>query len=149
MAQARKEDFTGGQKLLGAALVGTFASAYETRPVPHPTDSAAMTPLVQVTTQSPETRMVVIGDGNFIQGQFAGGSGPILFLNAVDWLSQDSDLMTIRSRDATTRPLRPDITDAGKRTVKYAGMLLPPVLTLVVGLARWTVRRNRRKELTV
>jgi len=149
MAQARKEDYTGGPKLLGVALIGSFASAYETKPVPHPADSTAMTPVVQVMTQSPETRMVVIGDGNFIQGQFAGGAGPILFLNAVDWLSQDSDLMTIRSRDATTRPLKPDITDAGKRTVKYADMLVPPVLTLVVGLARWTVRRNRRKELAV
>jgi ABC-type uncharacterized transport system involved in gliding motility auxiliary subunit len=73
----------------------------------------------------------------------------ILFLNAVDWLSQDSDLMTIRSREAAVRPLKPDISDATKGTVKYANMFGPPVLVLALGLGRWVMRRNRRKGMTV
>jgi ABC-type uncharacterized transport system involved in gliding motility auxiliary subunit len=94
--------------------------------------------------------MVVVGDGNFIQGQFAqGGSGGILFLNAVDWLSQDNDLMSIRSREAAIRPLKPDISDTTKQTVKYANMLVPPALVLLLGVFRWTAKRNRRKGVSL
>jgi gliding-associated putative ABC transporter substrate-binding component GldG len=146
MTRATMEEFTGGSKILGATFVGTFASAFEGKPVPHPTDSTASIPSVQVLTMSPETRMVVVGDGNFVQGQYAqGGPNQVLFLNAVDWLSQDSDMITIRSREAAVRPLKPDISDGTKQTVKYANIVGPPILVLLLGLFRWTAKRNRRK----
>lgn len=150
MAQMRKEEFIAGKKMLGVALSGDFASVYQGRPVPRPKDSTATPPQLQVSEHSPQTRMVVIGDGNFMQGQYAqGGPNLILFLNAVDWLSQDDDLMTIRSREAAIRPLKPDITDGTKRTVKYANMFGPPILVLALGLFRWTMKRNRRKGVSL
>jgi gliding-associated putative ABC transporter substrate-binding component GldG len=150
MAPARKEDFAGGRKLLGVVITGDFASAFQGKSVPRPTDSTAAMPQAPLVEHSPQTRMVVIGDGNFVQGQFAqGGPNLILFMNAVDWLCQDTDLMSIRSREAAIRPLKPDISDGTKRTVKYANMFGPAVLVLALGLVRWTVRRNRRKGVTV
>ncbi len=150
MAQFRRDDFNGGKKLLGTAITGTFASAFAGKPVPQPTDSMASIPEVSIVTESPESRMVVIGDGNFVQGQFAqGGASQILFLNVVDWLAQDSDLMSIRSREATIRPLNPDISDGTKQTVKYANLFIPPALVLLVGAFRWTTRRNRRKGVSL
>ena len=99
---------------------------------------------------SPPTRQVVIGDGNFVQGQFAqGGPGMILFLNAIDWLGQDDDLIAIRSREAAIRPLKPDISDATKQTVRYANWFGPPILVLLLGAFRWTAKRNRRKGVAV
>lgn len=147
MTQARKEEYTGGKKLLGAALQGTFGSFYEGRQAPHPFDSTSAPAAVQISTMSPETRMLVIGDGNFVKGQFAqqGSPGLILFQNAVDWLSQDDDLIAIRSREAAIRPLKPDISDSTKQTVKWANMATPPILVLLLGLFRWTARRNRSK----
>ncbi|MDD5087707.1 MAG: GldG family protein [bacterium] len=146
MGQWKREDFQGGAKLLGVAMTGTFPSAFAGKAVPHPTDSLASPPAVSILTESPETRMVVIGDGNFVQGQFMqGGPGQILFLNIVDWLSQDSDLMSIRSREAAVRPLKSDVSDATKQTVKYANLFGPPALVLLIGAFRWTTRRNRRK----
>ncbi|MBU0507460.1 GldG family protein [bacterium] len=146
MGQIRREDFNGGAKMLGATITGTFHSAYAGKQVPQPTDTTSVAPGRDIITISPETRMVVIGDGNFVQGQFAfGGTGQVLFLNSVDWLSQDSDLMSIRSRETTIRPLKPDISDATKQTVKYANMFGPPALVLLLGALRWTARRNRRK----
>jgi gliding-associated putative ABC transporter substrate-binding component GldG len=147
MTQARKEEYSGGKKLLGAVLQGTFASFYEGKQAPVPFDSMAGPASVQIRTESPETRMVVIGDGNFVKGQFAqqGSPGIILFQNAVDWLSQDDDLIAIRSREAAIRPLKPDISDGTKQTVKWANMAGPPVLVLLFGLFRWTARRNRIK----
>jgi gliding-associated putative ABC transporter substrate-binding component GldG len=151
MAQIRREDFNGGQKLLGVAITGIFPSAFTGKPIPHPKDSTAAVPAVNIVTQSPTTRMVAIGDGNFVQGQYAQGGGPnqILFLNAVDWLSQDQDLMSIRSREATIRPLKENISDGTKQTVKYADLFAPPALVLILGLFRWTSKRNRRKGVTL
>ncbi|RPH95438.1 hypothetical protein EHM69_04475 [candidate division KSB1 bacterium] len=150
MNQAKREDYTGGKKVLGLAMIGDYASAFQGKPVPHPKDSTAVPAQVQVMEHSPQTRMIVIGDGNFLQGQFAqGGPNMVLFLNSVDWLSQDDDLMSIRSREAAIRPLKPDLTDGTKRTVKYASMFVPPALVLVLGLSRWTLRRNRRKAVTI
>ncbi|HEY3296182.1 MAG TPA: Gldg family protein [bacterium] len=151
MAQMKREDYVGPKKLLGVAMTGTFQSFFSGKPVPHPKDSTAALPSVSIVTQSPNTRMVVIGDGNFVQGQYAQGGGPnqILFLNAVDWLSQDQDLMSIRSREAAIRPLKPDISDTTKQTVKYANLFVPPALVLMLGLFRWTAKRNRRKGVTL
>jgi ABC-type uncharacterized transport system involved in gliding motility auxiliary subunit len=151
MNQPKREEYASGRKLLGLAVTGTFGSAWTGKPIPHPTDSTAMPPSTDIRTESPLTRMVVIGDGNFVQGQFAQGGGPnqILFLNAVDWLSQDNDLMSIRSREAAVRPLKEGISDGTKQTVKYADMFLPPVLVLLLGLFRWTAKRNRQKGVAL
>jgi gliding-associated putative ABC transporter substrate-binding component GldG len=147
MNPVKKEEFASGKKILGLALTGQFASAFSGRTVPHPSDSTAAIPSIQIQTQSPSSRMVVIPDGNFIQGQFAQGGGPgsVMFLNAVDWLGQDDGLISIRSREAAIRPLKPDISDGTKQTVKYANMFLPPALVLALGLFRWSMKRNRRK----
>jgi gliding-associated putative ABC transporter substrate-binding component GldG len=151
MNQPKREEYASGRKLLGLAVTGTFGSAWTGKPIPHPTDSTAMPPSTDIRTESPLTRMVVIGDGNFVQGQFVQGGGPnqILFLNAVDWLSQDNDLMSIRSREAAVRPLKEGISDGTKQTVKYADMFLPPVLVLLLGLFRWTAKRNRQKGVAL
>jgi gliding-associated putative ABC transporter substrate-binding component GldG len=151
LTPTKKEEFGGGKKVLGLAVTGRFGSAFAGRQVPHPTDSTAMVPNVQIQTESPETRMVVVADGNFIQGQFAqsGGPGVIMFLNAVDWLGQDSDLITIRSREAAIRPLKADLSDGTKQTVKYANMFIPPALVLLLGAFRWSTKRNRRKGMII
>jgi len=41
--------------------------------------------------------------------------------------------------------LKPDISDGTKQTVKYANIIAPPILVLLIGLFRWTARRNRAK----
>ena len=69
----------------------------------------------------------------------------MLFLNLVDWLGQDDDMIAIRSREAAIRPLKADVSDGTKQTVKYANMFGPPALVLLLGMFRWSLRRNRRR----
>jgi hypothetical protein len=64
----------------------------------------------------------------------------------VDWLVQDEDLIAIRSRDVTDRPLRP-VSESTKRVVKYGNMLGSPLLVIVLGIGLWQARRRRRIEL--
>jgi gliding-associated putative ABC transporter substrate-binding component GldG len=146
-----REDFKDGKKMLGVAIIGNFSSYFSNKQVPHPTDSTAAVSTVSITTQSPETRMIVFGEGNFLQGQYMQSGGPnlVMFLNALDWMAQDTDLLAIRSREAAIRPLDPNISDETKQTVKIANMAIPPLLVLLLGLYRWTSRRNRRKAVAL
>ncbi|MBU1637634.1 hypothetical protein KKC97_08225, partial [bacterium] len=151
MNRADASVFIDPPQMLGVSIEGTFGSFFEGKSVPAPADSNAMAPSINILTSSPETRMVVFGEGNFVQDQYmqGGSSNLILFLNSIDWLSQDSDLLTIRSREAAIRPLDPDISDQTKQTVKLANLLGPPVLILLFGAYRWSARRNRRKGVTL
>lgn len=149
-ARRERSQFTGGQKLFAASLTGTFPSYFKGRGVPAPADSTAATPALNIMTESSDTRMVVFGDGNLLQGQYMQQGGPnlVLFLNTIDWLSQDTDLLEIRSRDAAVRPLDPNISDETKQRVKLANLIGPPALVLLLGAIRWN-RRRKRKEVTL
>jgi gliding-associated putative ABC transporter substrate-binding component GldG len=145
-----RTQFTGGKKLFAAALTGSFPSYFKGRGVPMPADSLSAAPAVNILTESSDTRMVVVGDGNMLGGQYMQQGGPnlVLFLNIVDWLSQDTDLLAIRSRDAAVRQLDPNITDETKQRVKIADMIVPPALVLLLGAYRWS-RRRKKKEVTL
>ncbi|MCC6476452.1 Gldg family protein [bacterium] len=147
-AKRAREDFNAGPKPLAYAIQGKFPSYFKGKPVPAPFDSSASAAALNMLTESVDTRMIVFGDGNFVQGQYMQGGGPnlVLILNAIDWLSQDTDLLAIRSRDAAIRPLDPNISDSTKQNVKLANIVGPPILVLLVGLYRWRKRTNRRKE---
>ena len=151
MNRADAASFIDPPQMLAVSIEGTFGSYFEGKPVPAPFDSMATAPAVDILTASPETRMVVFGDGNFVQDQYlqGGSTNLILFLNSVDWLSQDSDLLAIRSREAAIRPLDPDITDQTKFNVKLANLIGPPILILLFGVYRWSARRNRRKGVSL
>ncbi len=90
------------------------------------------------------SRIVVVGDSNFISGQFASmGDNLNLFLNLVDSLSLDEDLINVRSRGITDRPLK-ELTDSRRALVKYLNIFGMTALVLAFGLGRYFWRRRRR-----
>jgi ABC-type uncharacterized transport system involved in gliding motility auxiliary subunit len=92
------------------------------------------------------SKLVVIGDGDFPvngQGQQARQLAPDnvnLLVNAVDYLSDDTGLIELRTRGVTSRLLE-QIEDGKKNFLKWLNMLLPIVLIIVYGLVR--MQRNR------
>jgi gliding-associated putative ABC transporter substrate-binding component GldG len=91
-------------------------------------------------TQSPETRIIVIGDGDFMKDQYLGGRGNLTFFsNIVDYLADDAGLITIRSKNVASPPLE-QISDRTKQLVKYADLIGAPVLIIGYGLLRWRRR---------
>lgn len=96
------------------------------------------------------SRMVVFGDGDFAvsQGQQQGQLNPdnvSLLVNAIDWLSDDTGLIELRTKGATARPL--DELEEGKRTfLKFFNFLFPIVLLIVFGIARMQYRQNLRTK---
>ncbi|NLB35409.1 MAG: GldG family protein [Elusimicrobia bacterium] len=66
-----------------------------------------------------------------------------LFNNIIDWLSEDADLIAIRSKGISSRPLKE--VSAGQMTlIKNLNMFLVPVLIVILGLIRWKTQNKRR-----
>ncbi|MEZ5104116.1 MAG: Gldg family protein [Draconibacterium sp.] len=102
-----------------------------------------------------EAKMMVIGDGNFPvngQGQQAQQLSPDnvnLLVNAVDWMSDDTGLIELRTRGITSRMLD-QIEDGKKNFLKWLNVLLPVLLIIVYGVIRAQrnriIREKRRSE---
>ncbi|MBM3329776.1 MAG: hypothetical protein FJY67_09955 [Calditrichaeota bacterium] len=132
---------------LGVLIQGRFTSYWAGKDAPLDSEGNPVT-TVPVTAESPETRIVVIGDANFIHDQYIvpGLDNLTMALNLIDWLAQDEQLITIRSREVTSRPIG-EVTDATRNTVKTVNLAIPPLLVLFYGLARWRMRKATRKQL--
>lgn len=100
-----------------------------------------------------DSKMIVFGDGDFAingQGQQAKQLSPDnvnLFVNAIDWLSDDTGLIGLRTRGITSR-LLDQIDDGEKNFLKWLNMLLPVVLIVIYGLLRMQhnrIIRNKRR----
>jgi gliding-associated putative ABC transporter substrate-binding component GldG len=134
-AQYQPTDWNERSLPLAAAVTGSFTSAFEG------------TPLAPSTLRSPATRMVVVGDGDFMKDELAGSRGNATFFsNIVDYLADDAGLITIRSKNLAQPPL--DVVDDGtKQAMKYSNLLLPPLLVVGYGLLRWRRRTALKRAL--
>lgn len=97
----------------------------------------------------PGAKMVVIGDADFVlngspqQPHQQSPDNISLFVNAVDYLSDDTGLVDLRTKGITSRPI--DQLDDGMRSfVKWFNVLLPIVLVILIGIIRQQQQRNLR-----
>ena len=95
---------------------------------------------------SPPNRLVYTGDAEFCSEQqlSRNPSNASLFLNIVDWLTQEEGLISIRSREVVSRPLD-EISDGKRQAVKYANIFGPPLLVIAFGVVRWQSRRRKKR----
>jgi ABC-type uncharacterized transport system involved in gliding motility auxiliary subunit len=88
----------------------------------------------------PEIRLAVLGDSDFVAnytGNIRGNAD--LFLNTVNWLAQQENLIAIRPRQPEDR--RITMTAAQQRYVMLLSMLLVPGTILGAGIYTWWRRR--------
>ena len=103
-------------------------------------------PRAEVTT-SPDTRILVVGDGDFMQDQYLASKDNVnFFANIVDYLADDAGLITIRSKNVTQPPLE-QVSDGTRKTLKYVNLILPPLLVIGYGVARWRRRISLKKAM--
>lgn len=133
---------------LAALVEGRFTSFYQGKPVPADTSAGALPPTQTPLASSPQTRILLVGDGDFARDQYIGGNrdNVTFFANMIDYLVDDAGLITIRTKEAITPPLDP-VSDAAKKLVKYGNLALPPLLVLAYGFLRWRMRKARKKAL--
>ncbi len=99
-----------------------------------------------------EARLCVIGDGNFIvngvgEQKITIQADNINFVaNAIDWLSDDSGLMSLRTKGVQSRPLK-ELTDSKVLFIKYFNFLFPLLLVVILGLLQFRRRSKKRTRL--
>ena len=97
--------------------------------------------------------IVVIGDGDFPisgQGRGANPDNVHLMVNSIDFLSDDTGLIELRTKGVSTRPIDQAYLgdeNAGKRNwMKYLNFGLPILLVFLLGFVRSQKQRNQRKR---
>lgn len=144
--------------LLAVALSGRFDSYYADHPVPPPPmevdDEGNETPAGPAAVpleRSPETRLVVVGNAEFLSDFVARSLGQTdsgFFVenlrfaqNVIDWTTLDNDMIGIRSRGGAVRRLV-DLEPSTRVGIEAVNYVLP--VGLVVALAAWVAVRRRR-----
>ena len=94
------------------------------------------------------SQLVLVSTSDFLLDS-GGGQVPsngIFVMNAVDVLIGDRDLVALRSREITTRPLQ-TLDDATRTTLKTINIVLPALLVIGYGLFQWRLEAVRAKRL--
>lgn len=95
------------------------------------------------------SKIVLITDGDFAingEGQNAQpkpADNVSLMVNSIDWLSDDTGLIELRTKEVTSRPLE-EIEEGKRTTYKWVNFLLPIALVVVLGIVRMQLRRKKR-----
>ncbi|MBI4459678.1 MAG: GldG family protein [Acidobacteria bacterium] len=121
--QSQTVRFREGQDLQGPlALVGV--GTYKN---PESTDAA-------------EGRIAVSGSADLISNTVLGFNGNRdLFLNVVNWLASDEDLISIRPKSSENR--RVELSSSQMQLVKYTTLVIVPLAVVMAGLGVWWKRR--------
>ena len=91
-------------------------------------------------TNKPESRLVVFGDSDFASNGWLGIQGNRdLFMNTVNWLAQQENLIAIRPRDPEDR--RITLTADQQERIFWLTVFIIPGLILLGGVQTWWRRR--------
>lgn len=147
--------FSKGPFPIGVLLEGEFTSAFLFRIPPE----LAGNPALAFRKKSKETKMLVIGDGDMAKNQFHYSQGyplPLgfdqytkqtfgnkdLLMNAVNYLCDDSGLISVRSRELKLRML--DTAKVARQRLfwQVLNLLLPVLLIAGLGIIKYRIRRR-------
>jgi ABC-type uncharacterized transport system involved in gliding motility auxiliary subunit len=124
---------------INLAAVATLKIQPEIPPAPEgrPGEKASEAPK----PMEKEARLGVVGDSDFVKNRYYGLSGNgNFFLNIVNWLTEESDLISIQPKTQTPRTIQ--LTPAQGRLVFLVSVVILPLIILVLGLAVWFRRRS-------
>lgn len=151
-------DYNRSRIPLAAVLSGKFKSYFANRPMPEAPadDTTYVQPVGEKLSQaSADSRLVVIGNGNFFDDTAArdrsGRFRPnfTFFRNTADWLAQDDDLIAIRSKGNIYAPFTKMVSEKTQTAVKLIDILAMPIVIIIFGLVRWQFKRSSKRRMTI
>jgi len=123
---------------VGPVSIAAAASAPATDAPASPTDAAQAKQGEE--PKKPESRIAVIGDSDFAANAVLGVQGNRdLFLNTVNWLAQQENLISIRPKQATDRRLT--MTAGQQNLVFLLSVVIIPLAVFGTGVLAWWRRR--------
>lgn len=144
----------GEQALLGVMLNGNFTSyfAQKDRPL-KPKDGKPAGGTDPIIMKSEETDIIVFSTGLLALNHVwnpRGGSPEVqtMLLNTLDYLNIGDELIGIRSRQSTNRPLDNDKieTDKQRGLIKFLVLFAVPILVIAYGIIRFVIKSGRKKR---
>jgi len=88
-----------------------------------------------------EGRLAVFGDSDFASNRYYGLSGNgNFFLNAVNWLTEESDLISIQPKTSSPRTVQ--FTPSQGRLIFFVSVVILPLIILIFGISVWLRRRS-------
>jgi ABC-type uncharacterized transport system involved in gliding motility auxiliary subunit len=109
-------------------------------------------PLASIATLKPKTsaepgkpsaegRLALFGDSDFASNHYYGeGGNGNLFLNTVNWLTEESDLISILPKTSNPRAIQ--LTPSQGKLIFWVSLILLPLIVLVFGISIWVRRRS-------
>jgi len=94
------------------------------------------------TTESKkEARLAVFGDSDFATNRYFNLSGNgNLFLNTINWLTEEADLISIQPRTSSPRTIH--LSPSQARLVFFTSVIILPLIVLLTGISVWLRRRS-------
>jgi ABC-type uncharacterized transport system involved in gliding motility auxiliary subunit len=88
-----------------------------------------------------EGRLAVFGDSDFATNRYyyLSGNGN-LFLNTINWLAEEADLISIQAKTASPRTIQ--LTAIQGRILFFVSVIILPLVVLVSGITVWVRRRS-------
>jgi ABC-type uncharacterized transport system involved in gliding motility auxiliary subunit len=128
-----------GDEFLAVLLKGSFDSYFSESGPPEGVSA-------DVLPKSPETQMVVVGNSMFVLDNFLSSfrENIVFIMNVLDWMSLGDELIEIRSRQVTDRPLKP-VSDAAKTLFKVGNTVGMSILLVLFGLFMLFKRQREKK----
>jgi ABC-type uncharacterized transport system involved in gliding motility auxiliary subunit len=131
-----RPDFEGGDVQGPISLAVAVNSPVD---APKPAPAADGKP-PEENPNKPETRLIVVGDSDFAANNVAGmGGNRDMFLNMVNWLAQQENLISVRPRNPEDR--RVSMTAGQDQMIFWFTMIILPGLIFLAGIQTWWRRR--------
>lgn len=147
--------FVGPARSVALLLEGTFESLYRNRIAP----DVEMPAGLERRDSSVPAAMIVVADGDIIRNQFGSDGRPLrlgfdrytsqqfgnqeFILNAVNYLTDDSGIISARAKDIRPRLLDRQLLNMDMTAIQLVNTILPVVLVMGFGTAR-LFRRKRK-----
>lgn len=146
--------FQNPPKTVAVLLEGKFRSDFMNRPVPEGIDGQ-----VNVLQQSQPAKMIVISDGDIFKNQVDADGSPYplgydhynrqtygnksLLLNMVDYLTGDTRLIALRTKEIQIRPLNRARVRNEKLYWQLVNNIIPPALVLIFAIFQHYLRKRK------
>jgi ABC-2 type transport system permease protein len=159
---AEESQYNKGPQPVAVLLEGKFISSYLFRIPPEISQNKDL----QFISKSKPTKMIVVGDGDIIKNQFSLSKGYFLplgydqytgqtfgnkdfLLNAMNYLCDDSGLITVRSRELTLRLLDSTKLESQRLFWQLLNVLLPLILILIFSFVKMQLRSRKYSRPTI
>jgi ABC-type uncharacterized transport system involved in gliding motility auxiliary subunit len=101
--------------------------------------------------ENDDIKIVIFGDAEFVTDEIFQATGVedniILLVNMIEWLSNSDDLLAIRSKNISLRPL--EVASEGDKAIsKSISIFLVPVITILLGVGYNIVRKKKGSGLS-